>query len=320
VKTWIGIDVSKLTLDICWFEQGEPTFMKVPNTPAGFKALFSKLPESPHLVMEATGAYYLRLANFLMEQSVALSVINPISIKRYAQMKLARAKTDKYDAALIAKYASSQEPAEWSLPDSQILEMQQLCTLEDELIVQKGMLLNQKEAFSQNPFASKTALKCIQGIMKRLEKEIAVLRSRLNELTKAHYPREAEILCSIPGLGIKTAQALIVATKGFKEDVNGRALCSYIGISPRPFQSGTSVRGRGHISKMGSRSVRKKIYMCAISAIRNNPACKVFYERLKANGKASKVALIAVCAKLLRQAAAMIKKGQLFDEKLAMGA
>src|SRR5205814_2203665 len=107
--------------------------------------------------------------------------------------------------------------------------------------------------------------------------------------TQESYPREAEILCSIPGMGIKTAQALIVATRGFKDLVNGRALCSYIGIAPRPFQSGTSVRGRGAITKMGNPSVRKKIFMCAISAIRTNRACKEFYERLKAKGKAGKV-------------------------------
>jgi len=320
VKTWIGIDVSKLTLDVCWFIQGQPTFLKVPNGPAGFGALLSKLPESAHLVMEATGAYYLRLAHFFMEKGVPLSVLNPLTIKRYGQMKLARAKTDKYDAALIAQFGASQEPAAWTLPDAHLLEMQQLVTLQDELIVQKGMLQNQKEAFSQNPFASKTALKSIDGVVRRLEKEITHLQSQLNALTKAHYPREAEILCSIPGLGTKTAQALIVATKGFREEVNGRALCSFVGLSPRPHQSGTSVKGRGQISKMGNKGVRKKLYMCAISAIRNNPACKVFYERLKAKGKASKVALIAVCGKLLRQAAAMIKSGLLFDENLAMGA
>lgn len=320
MKTWIGIDVSKLTLDVCWFIQGQPTFLKVPNGPAGFGALLSKLPESAHLVMEATGAYYLRLAHFFMEKGVPLSVLNPLTIKRYGQMKLARAKTDKYDAALIAQFGASQEPAAWTLPDAHLLEMQQLVTLQDELIVQKGMLQNQKEAFSQNPFASKTALKSIDGVVRRLEKEITHLQSQLNALTKAHYPREAEILCSIPGLGTKTAQALIVATKGFREEVNGRALCSFVGLSPRPHQSGTSVKGRGQISKMGNKGVRKKLYMCAISAIRNNPACKVFYERLKAKGKASKVALIAVCGKLLRQAAAMIKSGLLFDENLAMGA
>jgi transposase len=70
---------------------------------------------------------------------------------------------------------------------------------------------------------------------------------------------------------------------------------------------------------MGSQSVRKKIYMCAISAIRTNPACKAFYGRLREKGKAGKVALIAVACKLLRQAAAMIKANELFDEKLAMG-
>lgn len=320
MKTWVGIDVSKATLDVCWFIQGEPVFLKLANNAAGFGFLLSALPDTPHLVLEATGAYYLRLAHFFMEKGVLVSVINPLSIKRFAQMKLCRVKTDKYDAALIAQFGSSQEPAAWSLPDTHILEMQQLCALEDELIVQKGMLMNQKEAFTQNPFASKTALKTIEGMVARIGKELKKVRARLDELTETHYSREAEILDSLPGLGPKTAQALIVATKGFKELVNGRALCSYVGIAPRPYQSGTSVKGRGHISKMGSGSVRRKIYMCAISAIRNNAACKAFYERLKAKGKASKVALIAVCGKLLRQAAAMIKKGQLFDEKLAMGA
>lgn len=319
MKAWIGIDVSKLTLDVCWYVQGEPTFLKLTNGPAGFEALLSKLPSASHVVLEATGAYYLRLAHFLLEKGVPLSVINPLSIKRYAQMKLARAKTDKYDSALIAQFGASQEPTVWTLPDAHLLELQQLITLEDELIVQKGMLQNQKEAFSQSPFASKLALKTIDGLVRRVEKEIGRLQSQVKALMKVHYPRETEILRSIPGLGPKTAQALIVATKGFREEVNGRALCCYVGLSPRPHQSGTSVKGRGQISKMGNKSVRKKLYMCAISAIRNNPACKVFYERLKAKGKASKVALIAVCGKLLRQAAAMIKKGQLFDEKLALG-
>jgi transposase len=319
LKTWVGIDVSKLTLDACWFTDGRPSFLKVANDAEGFKALLTNLPALSHLVMEATGAYYLRLANFLMASAIPMSVVNPISIKRFAQMKLARAKTDKYDAAIIAQFGASQAPEPWQIPDAKIMEMQQLGTLEEELIVQKGMLRNQKEAFSQNPFASKTALKSIDGLVTRLEKEVAKVRARLNEITEEHYSRAAEILCSIPGLGIKTAQALIVATRGFKELVNGRALCSYVGIAPRPYQSGTSVRGRGRISKMGSGSVRKKIYMCAISAIRTNVACKAFYNRLREKGKAAKVALIAVACKLLRQAAAMIKADELFDEKMALG-
>ena len=146
------------------------------------------------------------------------------------------------------------------------------------------------------------------------------IQEDLDGISNAHYPRIVEILCSIPGMGKKTAHALIVATRGFREKTNGRHLCSYVGIAPRPYQSGTSVRARGRISKMGSRGVRNKIYMCTLSAIRTNAACKVFYERLRANGKPAKVALIAVAAKLLRQAAAMVHSDELFDEKLAMGA
>jgi len=320
MKIWIGVDVSKKTLDVCWFEEGSPTHLKVSNDLPGFKELRSKLPAGAHIVMEATGAYYLRFAHFLLVHLIPLSVVNPLSIKRYAQMKLARLKTDKYDAAMIAGFGASQEPPHWTLPDAKILEMQQLATLEEQLIVQRRAILNQQEAFSQNPFASKKALKSIATLARCMEKEIEKLNASLEEISKENYPREMEILCSIPGMGMKTAQALLVATKGFRDTTNGRTLCSYIGIAPRPFQSGTSIRARGRISKMGSRTVRTKLFMCTLSAIRSNLACKTFYERLRQNKKPAKVALIAVAAKLLRQAATMIKNDQLYDEKLAMGA
>lgn len=320
MKTWIGVDVSKSTLDICWFDGASPIHLKVSNCPRGFKEVQARLPSEAHVVMEATGAYYLRFAHFLLSHGIPLSVVNPLSIKRYAQMKLARAKTDKYDAALMAGFGASQKPEPWTLPDARILEMQQLVTLEEQLVVQKRALLNQKEAFSHSPFASEQALRSIDAVVKAMERQLDKIQADLEAISKAHYPRILEILCSIPGMGKKTAQALIITTRGFREKTNGRHLCSYVGIAPRPYQSGTSVKARGRISKMGSRSVRNKIYMCTLTAIRSNPACKVFYERLRKNGKPAKVALIAVAAKLLRQAAAMIQADELFDEKLAMGA
>jgi transposase len=320
LKVWVGVDVSKLTLDLCWFQGGNANHRKVANAPEGFVELLSWLPEGAHLVMEATGAYYLSFASFLQARAFPVSVVNPLSIKRFAQMKLARAKTDKYDAALIAHFGASQNPPLWTLPDAQILELQQLCTLEEQMLVNKGALANQVEAFSQNPWASACALKMLAVQISSYEQALKALEDEIEALAKQHYPRQVEILRSIPGMGKKTTVRLLVATKGFREAVNGRALCSYIGIAPRPFQSGTSVRGRGRISKMGNRSLRNKLYMCAMTAIRLNEACKAFYTRLRKNGKAAKVALIAVAAKLLRQAAAMIQKDQLFDEKLALGA
>lgn len=320
MKVWVGIDVSKLTLDVHWVEDGNAIYFKVPNSAIGFESLLSKLPQCPHLVMEATGTYYLRLANFFFIHKIPVSVVNPISIKRYAQMKLVKTKTDKFDSVVIAGFGESQKPLEWTIPEAQILEMQQLCTLEAQLVVQKGMVTNEQEAFRQNPFASKTASKAIIKLVECIDSQLKIIAKKLAEITKEHYSREMEILCSIPGIGVKTAQSLLVVTRGFKTTKNGRGLCSFVGISPRTFQSGTSVRGKGRISKMGNNGLRKKLYMCTLKAIRTNPACKEFYVRLKANGKPSKVALIAVAGKLLRQAVAMINSDKLFDEKLAMGA
>jgi transposase len=319
MKTWIGVDVSKLTLDICWFEDGIPVHTKVSNDAKGFKELASKLPLNPHFVMEATGAYYLHLAFFLLKQDYPLSVVNPISIKRFGQMKRTKVKTDKFDSALIAAYGTSQEPPVWRVPDAKILEMQQLCALEEQMIVQRRVFLNQEEAFSKNPFASKSAIKSIRSIVNSIEREMEKIQTLLTAITDEFYAREMEILCSIPGMGKKTSQSLIVATRGFSATPNGRALCSYVGITSRTFESGTSVKARGRITKMGNKSVRNRLYMCTLTAIRSNQACKVFYERLRQNGKAAKVALIAVAAKLLRQAVAMIKTNQLFDENIALG-
>lgn len=320
MKAWVGVDVSKLTLDICWFNAGNPTYLKVTNDPSGFRELLNNLPVDSHIVMEATGAYYLRFAHYLVTHSIQVSVVNPISIRRFAQMKLSRVKTDKYDSAIIASYGESQEPVHWQLPDAKILELQQLCTLEEQLIVNKGALTNQLEAFSKSPFASKAAIKMLSKKIKSDEQDLKALNALIESISKENYGRQVEILNSIPGMGMKTAVCLIVATKGFRETTDGRSLCAYAGLSPRPYQSGTSVKGKGRISKMGNRSLRNKLYMCSLTAIRFNPACKAFYTRLRKNGKPAKVALIAVASKLLRQAAAMIKSDKHFDERLAFGA
>lgn len=267
MKVWVGVDVSKLTLDAFWEKEAVSMHLKVTNAKEGHQELLSRLPEEAHVVMEATGAYSFSLAHFLLEHGVLVSVVNPISIKRYAQMRLSRAKTDKYDAALIAGYGASQNPEVWKRPEAEILELQQLCALEQQLLANKGALVNQREAFSKNPFASKVALQFLADRIAQYEHDLKDLQKRIQTMAEAHYSRPMEILLSIPGMGKKTAVALIVATKAFRDTANGRALCSYIGIAPRPYQSGSSVRARGRISKMGNKNLRNKLYMCALTAI-----------------------------------------------------
>ncbi len=112
-------------------------------------------------------------------------------------------------------------------------------------------------------------------------------------------------LQSIPGLGKRTSMSLIIVSGGFTRFENAKQLAAYVGLCPRIFESGTSVKGRSRICKMGMSKVRKLLYLCAMRAIRANKTCKEMYERLKEKGKSGKLALVAVANKLLRQAFAV---------------
>ena len=318
MKTWIGIDVSKKTLDVSWKVGGTVKHLKVSNDKTGFLVLVKKVPSDSHFVMEATGVYYLNLAFFLSSKKKSLSVVNPLSIKRYGQMLLKRAKTDKADALLIAQYAESQQPKEWKVSNTKVLQMQQLLALISKLTIHDRTYANQLEAFRQNPFCSKVAIRSLIKMRQQLKEQVKKLEKELYEMAIEYCPKVMEILQSIPGVGNKTAISLVVATDGFKKFDDGRKLCSFLGLTPKISQSGTSLNSSKGITKIGQRSARKSLYMCSIVAMQRNPACKQMYQRMLEQGKPAKVALIAVSAKIVRQATTMVKKGVLFDQKLAV--
>jgi transposase len=162
------------------------------------------------------------------------------------------------------------------------------------------------------------AVVSIKEITALLDKDLRNIEKEMEMIAQENYPREMEILRSIPGIGEKSAKAMIIVSKGFKEFDNGRALCSFIGITPRIAQSGTSLNSRGKITKIGQGKMRSLLYMCALTAIKNNSGCKQMYERLVNRGKAKKLALVAVAAKLVRQAVALIKQDELFNHKKAI--
>ena len=121
-------------------------------------------------------------------------------------------------------------------------------------------------------------------------------------------------LQSIPGIGKKTALALIVLSGGFEKFENAKQLCSYVGLSPRIFESGTSVKGKSKICKMGMSRIRAMLYVCSWTAKKCNKACRELYDRLVEKGKPKKVALIAVVNKLLKQVFAIATKNEFYLE------
>uniref|UniRef100_UPI002597119A transposase n=1 Tax=uncultured Polaribacter sp. TaxID=174711 RepID=UPI002597119A len=126
--------------------------------------------------------------------------------------------------------------------------------------------------------------------------------------------QQLTLLKSIPGIGLKTALFLIVVTDGFRKFENASQLCSYVGITPTIRESGSSVRGRARISKVGNRKLRNLLFLCAFSAYKHNKSCREIFERITSKGKSKKLALIAVSNKLLRQAFAIAKSGIPYDE------
>jgi transposase len=132
-------------------------------------------------------------------------------------------------------------------------------------------------------------------------------------LLQSWQPAQLKSISSIKGIGKKATAMLIVFTQGFKNTHNHRQLISFAGLSPAEYSSGSSIQGKPRIYKRGGKDLRDVLYMCSMNAIKTNTACKLLYERLRANGKTGKQALIAVCNKLLKQVFAVVKNNSLYQ-------
>lgn len=316
-NNYVGIDISKLTFDVAICNsESKYKYFKFTNNNEGFVLFLELLNDSESIcVMEASGPYYLKLATFLSEQGISVCVINPLVIRRFSQMRMSRAKTDKKDAMLIAEYGKTEKPNLWLPEADYVLELKQMQAYLEQLNKSRTGLIRQNEAFKQNPNQSLQVANSIESILEKIELEINVIEKNMELLIQTHHKEMFNHLQSIPGLGKKTSLFLIVISGGFSKFENHKQLASYIGISPRIFESGTSVKGRSKICKMGMSKIRAMLYVCAWSAKRCNKNCKELYERLVENGKSKKLALIAVVNKLIKLAFAIATKKEYYSVK-----
>ena len=312
---YIGNDISKQTFDASFAQtDGTYQFYEFSNDLLGWQSFEQLLLEKDICVLEATGPYHIGLATYLHSKGRKVCVVNPLSVKYFSRMKMARAKTDKSDACIIAEYGQSVQPKCWEPQPAHLAELQQLMALSEQLIKQKGALGNQLKSFALSPNASQKATDILQDQIDNLTRKIAAISDHVSELIKRHYEKLNKSLESIPGIGPKTAAALILITEGFTKFDGYKALIAYAGLAPRTYQSGASVRGPSHICKLGARQLRKLLYECAHSAKRFNPVCKNLFERLYIEkNKPFKVAMIAVANKLLKLAFTMTTLGREFD-------
>ena len=274
-KKIIGIDISKDVFDIYTEKEKHQQYK---NDYSGYKKLAKILDANSHCVMEATGYYHYKLAYYLLEKGVAVSVENPLKIKRFIQMGLSKVKTDRSDAKQIYNYALNVKLKLWEGHSKKQQENLQISRLLSTYTKQSTQLKNKIEGEEVLGNPSKVVVQSLKRQLKSIEKEKQKLDLVLEKNIKEEHSESLTLLKTIPGIGNKTAMMLLVITDGFKRFKSSRELCSYAGITPTIRESGSSVKGRPRISKIGNAKLRNLLFMCSFNACKYNRACKALYD------------------------------------------
>ena len=316
-KQVLGIDISKLKYDVALLKDTKLKHKKFPNNRQGFTALFEWLihheAASPHVCMEATGIYSEALSEFLHDQGMTVSIVNPARIKGFAQSELLRSKTDKVDAGLIARFCAAMEPEPWHPQPVEIRELRDL--------VRRLEALNQMHQQESNRLegASEMITSHLHHHLTFLAEEIKQLKTQIQQHIDKHLglKQRKGLLESIPGIGEATINVILSEFGNITQFRNAKALAAFIGVAPKIRQSGTSLRPRATMSKMGRSSLRKAFFMPALVALRYNPLIIELKKRLTAAGK-SKMAIVgAAMRKLVHIIYGVLKNGIPFDENYA---
>lgn len=306
-ETFIGIDVSKEKIDIAFRSDGKSTSKIFANSQAGYEAVLTYIRKSnltiKSLCMEATGRYSESVAEFFFEHGFSVVVANPLQIKRFGQSTLVRNKTDKVDACVIAQFAEAMRPQLWQPQSPQRKSLKHMFR---QLQHVKTQLMREQNRFNEerDPFIRSS----IERVIQCLRKEVNDLQKSIEKLSNDDHEisKQKELLISIPGIGQETACCLIAHLEMDRFE-KAKQVSAFAGLNPQQHQSGSSVRGKTRISKMGDRHMRKALYMPAIVAKRYNPIISSFYERLLHRGMAKRAAICACMRKLLHIAYGVLK-------------
>jgi transposase len=309
VEKFVGIDVSKSSLDMCIEPAGEA--LHVAYDEAGIKQILGRLKElSPTLiVMEATGGLELRIATELASQALPVVVINPRQARDYAKATGQLAKTDQVDAAMLAGFAQAIRPQVRAHKDADTRAL-------DDLVSRRRQLIDMRvqETLRLGTAASKPLEKSLNQHIAWLDKRIAEIDTDLtNTLRESDVWRaKDDLLRGIPGVGAVTTLTMLAKCPELGR-LNRREIAALAGVAPLANDSG---KHRGKRFIWGGRAdVRAVLYMAAISAIRCNDIIKAFAERLKKAGKAPKVVIVACMRKLLTIMNSMLKNNTPWNPK-----
>lgn len=315
MNAWVGIDVSKATLDVVLLRPQDQQHTRVSNNKTGFRTLENFLkkrcPANVHVCLEATGLYGDAVAEFLHTRGYAVSVVNPARIKAYGDSQLKRNKTDRSDAALIADFCRTQIPDLWQPPAPEVKELRAMLRHLDDLQAMRQQESNRLQAGEQ----SAPVLAQLQQHLAFLDRQITDIKQQIEDHFDQHPPlkQQRDLLTSIPGIGDITAGRLLAELRDLRAFDRAAQVTAFVGLTPRQHQSGSSIQRRSRISKQGNAALRAALYLPAVVAQRWNPLVRALAQRLEARGHCKMSIIVAAMHKLLHLAYGVLKSGQPFD-------
>lgn len=325
-RIFLGIDIAKSTFEAALIRESAPLLLeqrKFTNDPQGFEQLSTWLTARNataslvHACLEATGAYGQDIAAYLHQQGHRVSLVNPLRTKAFAQSQLVRNKTDRLDAAGIARFCQSQDPPAWTPPEPAQRELQALCRHREALLLTLQQQKNRLEVEKSGRVRDS-----LQALITYLEQEVEQLQRQVKNhiIENADLKRQKDLLVSIPGISDLTAASLLAEIGSFCSFDSARQVAAFAGLTPRQHCSGSSVRGKPRLSKIGNARIRKALYFPAMVALRFNPVLQELSKRLKARGKCPMVIIGAAMRKLVHLAYGVLKTGRPFDPNHARAA
>lgn len=317
-KTYIGIDIAKNTFDACFIVDDIWQHHTFTNTHKGFIELMRWVQScyyntSLHLIIEATGIYWEKLAHWAVSHQHKVSVVNPLYIHAYAKSLGIRTKTDKQDAILLARYGTKENPPSWQPKSNNEIKLTALLKQRDH---HKRQLIKERTRQESQSIYVKSYtddnIRHWRESMIQIDDQIWLLIDKTPELK-----HRASLLATIPGIGKKTLPYLLATIGDGSSFQSAKHLASYAGLSPRHHQSGISIHKQSAIGFSGQKELRSALFMPAVVvSFGRYPTFEKFVKRMEKKGKTKKQIIIAIMRKLLTISHAVIRQNRPFDKHI----
>ena len=321
----VGVDVSKRKLHAAWLvDRGRERFKvkAVANTDQGVAELLAWAErqagvqaEQLHFMLEASNVYHEAVAERLVEAGARVSVLNPAQVHHFAKSRGTHGKSDAHDRRSLALYGFERRPRAWQPLPSEAKELRALLrraqALEEDLRRERNRLESaQRQGHGE-------VLRSHQSVIGALERELQRLRREIDEHIDRHpdLREQRELLESIPGIGEKLSAQMSALFAGWRF-ASARQAAAFLGLIPRPYQSGDTLYAPARLTKAGDARLRALLYYPAIVAVQHNPVVRALYQRLRARGKSKMAAIGAAMRKLVHIAFGVVKNRQPFQASM----